>query len=187
MIGGAKIEIVTGSHKGRSTTTDSAGRYTFEGLWGELDVEISRSGYETRTMRVVLRGADKKVDTGLLPVRREVRDRFSVPFGGFALREATFLIPIHHSGTMNLITRVCIEACLASELAWTCAEVLDGSDRLIARAQGAYDSWPWFPAPIEVIGGQTYKVRVSACHRPGFTPRPDIVVRWYDVEVTHPN
>ena len=44
-IGGVLVEVTSGTHTGKTATTDSAGRYAISGLSGVLNIRASRAGF----------------------------------------------------------------------------------------------------------------------------------------------
>lgn len=64
-IAGARLEITTGSLKGKSRTTDANGAYEFINLWGEFDLVVSIDGYETKTLHPTMVLGPTKLDIPL--------------------------------------------------------------------------------------------------------------------------
>ena len=66
-IGGAKVEIVSGSNKGKGVTTDGNGYYSMAGVWGDFDVSVSSGGYEAKTIHVAATEGVTRADVRLMP------------------------------------------------------------------------------------------------------------------------
>jgi hypothetical protein len=65
---GASVEILSGSNRGRSTTTDTTGGYTFfANVWGDFDLSVSVGGYEPTTVRAAVEETVTRVDVRLNP------------------------------------------------------------------------------------------------------------------------
>jgi hypothetical protein len=68
-VAGAQIEILTGSSRGRVTTTDPRGGFSLPNVWGDFELSISRPNYETRLAQVES-GTTWELELRLAPVQR---------------------------------------------------------------------------------------------------------------------
>jgi carboxypeptidase family protein len=72
---GVRLEILSGSNKGRLAGTGMNGEYTFGGVWGDFDVSISVLGYGATTVRAAVDATVTRVDVRLnsnVPMTRTV-------------------------------------------------------------------------------------------------------------------
>jgi hypothetical protein len=110
-IAGATVEILTGSSKGRITTTDAVGIYTLPQVWGDFDLSFSGADYDTKTLHASV-ATTARLDVNLAPRERQRHTTFTgqlcttvhlppslvctQPF------ERTHTIPVHGTGTLTL-------------------------------------------------------------------------------------
>lgn len=74
---GATVEILSGSNKGRTTTTDTNGEYKFLNVWGDFDLSVSVAGYQTTTVRASVDATVTRVDVRLNPDAQVARSVFT--------------------------------------------------------------------------------------------------------------
>lgn len=69
---GAQVTITSGAQRGRSVTAANDGTFTLPQVWGDFDVSVAQSGFESATAHVALAGEDARLDVALLPLGRVV-------------------------------------------------------------------------------------------------------------------
>jgi Carboxypeptidase regulatory-like domain len=121
-IGAAVVEIVAGPSvlQGTRTTTDANGEYKIEGLWGSVDVAVSKSGFEAKRARGSLDSSVTQLDLALLPDAVPARTNFTgricadweyyagfPPYPGYGCSpdypvQNHHYIPIHRAGRIEV-------------------------------------------------------------------------------------
>jgi hypothetical protein len=189
-IAGATIAVVDAKGVTQSIVSDKAGRFSVRLPMGPTRFTVTAPNYEVNE-----RSTDIAVDTALLsvalmPAMREVRESFGQPWTqwngrtlpGGPFREVSFSIVAHNPGTIRMNAEACLSGCLASEMASFCAEIRDGSNRVVASAHGQYDLAPDIPN-VQTKGGERYQVKMGVC--------PGVDAKWmmnrFYIEVNHPS
>ncbi len=75
-VAGARVEILTGSNKGMTTTTAADGSYALRLVWGEFDVAVSSPNHET-VMAHASVGTNPRLDVQLAPRLARARTTFT--------------------------------------------------------------------------------------------------------------
>lgn len=103
---GGRVEILSGSNKGRSTMTDTNGEYRFANVWGDFDLLVSIGGYEATTVRVAVDVTVTRVDVRLNPDGQMAHSVFTgalctvaPPYSYSLCQGSSFPYPVqaHHS------------------------------------------------------------------------------------------
>ena len=76
---GAEVEISEGPHRGRWTWTQSDGTYVFYGVGGDIELSVTRNGYQAVEKRIQVTG-NQTYDIDLVPAgsREIVQGRFTL-------------------------------------------------------------------------------------------------------------
>ena len=189
-IAGATIAVVDAKGVTQSIVSDKAGRFSVRLPIGSTRFTVTAPNYDVSD-----RSTDVGVDTALLsvalmPAMREVRESFGQPWAewkggtlpGGPFREVSFSFVAHNPGTIRAFAEACVSGCLASEMALFCAEIRDGSNRVVASGRGQYDIVVGIPN-FQTKGGERYQVKMGVC--------PEFDAKWkmnrFFIEVKHPS
>jgi Carboxypeptidase regulatory-like domain len=93
---GARVEIVTGSNKGLSATTDETGAYSINDVWGEFDIFVTQAHFQTQTSHVLIEADGARTDTHISPVPRVIQETYSQSCCGFPF--STIVFAVHNPG-----------------------------------------------------------------------------------------
>jgi hypothetical protein len=110
-VAGATVEILTGSNKGRTTTSDRNGAYSLPEVWGDFDVLFSGTEYDTKIVHASV-GTTARLDVNLAPRDRQMHTTLSgdlctterLPPSIVCSRpfQRTHTIAVHRPGTLTL-------------------------------------------------------------------------------------
>jgi Bacterial Ig-like domain (group 2) len=189
-IAGATIVVLDAKGVTQSIVSDAGGRFSVRLPIGSTRFTLTASGYEVSDRSTDIGADSAPLSLALLPAMREVREYFGQPWAqwngqtlpGGPFREVSFSIVTHNPGTIRMAAEACVRGCLASEMALFCAEIRDGSNRVVASARGQYDLAPDIPN-IQTKGGERYQVKVGVC--PGLDAT--YMMNRFSIEVKHPS
>jgi hypothetical protein len=188
-IAGATIAVTSGRFDGRSTQTDTNGRFHLDNVAGALALRVSHPDFETRQLDA---GAvPQQLDLALAPPASNVTEVYGFPFtvpSTRSIKEEHFSFAIHNPGAIQMTIQ-----------AWHTPYVGDGGDYLlvellkdsavVARMRNC-DGWGFaqgfctstisqLPERSNVAAeeGQTYTIRISS---------ERFIITGYGVTVTRP-
>jgi hypothetical protein len=188
-IAGATIVVLDAKGVTQSIVSDAAGRFSVRLPIGSTRFTVTAPNYEVSDQSRDIGADTALLSLALLPAVREVRETFGQPWAewngqtlpGGPFRQVSFSIVAHNPGTIRTFVEACLRGCLASEKALLCAEIRDGSNRLVASARGQYDGPPNIPN-VQTKGGEHYEVKMGVC--------PEFDAKWtmnrFFIEVKHP-
>ena len=150
--------------------SDKAGRFSVRLPMGSTRFTVTAPNYEVSDRSTDIGADTALLSLALLPAMHEVRVFFGQPWKewngktlpGGPFRQVSFPIVVHNPGTIRMNAEACLSGCLASEMALICAEIRDGSNRVVASARGHYDIPPQVPT-VQTKGGEHYEVKMGVC------------------------
>ena len=188
-IAGATIVVVDAKGVTQSIVSDKAGRFSVRLPMGSTRFTVTAPNYEVSDRSTDIGADTALLSLALLPAMHEVRVFFGQPWKewngktlpGGPFRQVSFPIVVHNPGTIRMAAEACLSGCLASEMALICAEIRDGSNRVVASARGHYDIPPQVPT-VQTKGGERYEVKMGVCQE--FDAR--FMMNRFFIEVKHP-
>ena len=160
-VAGATVAATGADGSSQSAVTDGTGRFTLSLVPGAAQFTVSAAGYETATTTVDLTGAD--ISLPLVPVARDVHEKFEPPAAAADIRSRTYRITVHHAGELRAAYTG--SSALASDWAFVSIEVRDGANQRLAFSVGQYDLSP-DPIRLSVSPG-VYEVTFAALESRG--------------------
>lgn len=96
---GALVRVVAGAVQGAAVTSDSQGRYALPSLSGDVNLEVSREGYATRTVQVTVPSDGSSVNLQIGPTPGIVTNTTGT---GTLFSTKSVIVPVHNAGEVTI-------------------------------------------------------------------------------------
>jgi hypothetical protein len=186
-IPGARVTVTSSGGTTETAVTDGAGSFSVRLTPGVVRVTVTAPGYDALAIEQVA-SPGAPLSLAMVPTNQEVRIAFPYISTGPVnnnppqIQQRVFRIDAHHSGELRAAYTGSYVG--ASAQAFTCLEVRDSTNRVLAHSQGVYDI-PANPIRLSVAGGDWYEVKFFLCPFLGFAPNNLSIAGWSG-EVKHP-
>ncbi len=172
-------------YAGETVMTDPEGRFVFRDVDGVLAAELSRSGFESQTVRIDTNSSGQPV-VRMMPTRTMIRDEAGFSWvpprhaSETAVTNGRLVFDMHWDGAVKVN---------ASAVRWdgdSGANCLEVRDQRAGNIPVFTSDWHWWQMPFvdvrfNLAGGRRYEAKIFPCGKP-YPP----VIAAYRISIEHP-
>jgi hypothetical protein len=176
---GATVTATEASGKVLSVVTDAGGRFTLQEVATDARLTVDAPGYASAAFTPG--PTDAPLSLALTPTQREIRESFDyVSRAAGFVTQRSYRVAVHSAGELRAAYVNSYDSASGQE--FTCLEVRDAANHVLAQGHGSYDI-PAGPVRLAVTPGY-YDVKFYGC---GSTRGSASNIAAYAGEIKHPS